>query len=222
MIGVETYEEHKQTAVRKAPRGLLGILRETRSVRLMTIGASVLSLGKAVQLARADQAVANPNTMVRCALNAQYDPKVCDKTKQQAVDDCERYANLNQSATKSHGQYVRGSHSQYKIGFIPPDPVDCERAGKIKVEVEEQLRNGPTGMFGQNGEAYDFTAPGIDYHGHPHHMDVTLDAPYDCATLIPGSVVVRPFIKMDFVPTPGWSNRNSYVYTVQGPAQPIC
>jgi len=218
----ETQEGHKPTAERKAPRGLLGILRESRSVRWMTMGASVLALSEAAQLARADQAAANPNTFVRCSYSANYDPKVCNKTKQQAVDECKLYANLNQfDLIKSHDRYVKGSHSKYEVGFIPPDPVDCGRAGKIKVAVEEQLRDGPNGTFGQNGKAFNFTAPGIDYHGHFHHMDVTLDAPYDCATLMPGSVV-RPFIKTDFVPTPGWSNTDNYVYTVQGPAQSIC
>jgi hypothetical protein len=187
----------------------------------MTMGASVLALSEAAQQARTDQAAANPNTFVRCSFNANYDPKVCNKTKQQAVDECKLYANLNQLVAKSHGKYAKGSHSKYEVGFIPPDPVDCERAGKIKVVVDEQLRDGLNGTFGQNGKAFNFTAPGIDYHGHFHHMDVTLDAPYDCATLMPGSVV-RPFIKTDFVPTPGWSNKDNYIYTVQGPVQPIC
>src|SRR5665811_1197918 len=102
-------EGHKPTAERKAPRGLLGILRESRSVRWMTMGASVLALSEAAQLARADQAAANPNTFVRCSYSANYDPKVCNKTKQQAVDECKLYANLNQfDLIKSHDRYVKG------------------------------------------------------------------------------------------------------------------
>lgn len=222
MTSVEARKEHKQTAERKAPRGLLGVLRESRPVQWMAMGASVLALGEAVQLATTSPADANPNTKIRCALNAQYNPKVCDKTKQQAVDYCEvSVAHLNQLDVKSHGRYAKGSHRKYEVSFIPPDPLGCDRAGKTKVTVEEQLRDGLDGTFGQNGKAFTFRPPGYDNHGHFHHKDVTLDAPYDCATLMPGSVV-RPFIEIDFVPTPGWSHTGTYVDTVQGPARPIC
>jgi hypothetical protein len=188
----------------------------------MAMGASVLALSEAAQQARTDQAAANPNTYVHCAYTMNYDPKICNKTKQQAVDECKLYANLNQfDLIKSHDRYVKGSQSKYEVGFIPPDPVDCERAGKIKVVVEEKLRDGLNGTFAQNGKAFNFTAPGIDFHGHPHHMDVTLDAPYDCATLMPGSAVTS-VIKSDFVATPGWSNPDNFVFTVQGPVQTIC
>jgi hypothetical protein len=221
MIGAETSKEHKQAAERKAPRGLLGILRESSSVRWMTMGASVLALSKAAQLATTEQADANPNTYIRCVPNAQFNPHICDMTKQQAVDGCQSAARVNQLDVKSHGQYAKGSQSKYHIGFIPPNPFDCDRAGKMHVAVEEQLRDGPNGTFGQNGKAFNFTTRGYDNHGHFHHKDVTLDAPYDCATLMPGSVV-RPFLKIDFVPTPGWSNTDTYVNTVPGPAQSIC
>lgn len=222
MIGVEAHEGHKQAAERKVPRGLLDMLRESRSVQWMTMGASALALSEAAQLATARQAVANPNTVTHCVPNAQYNPKVCDITRQKAVYGCEMsVAHLNQPGMKSHGQYAKGSHRKYEIGFIPPDPLGCDRAGKVTVKVEEQLRDGTNGTFDQNGKAFTFRPPGYDNHGQFHHKHVTLDAPYDCATLLSGSAV-RPFIEIDFVPTPGWSNTGTYVDTVQGPAHSIC
>jgi hypothetical protein len=167
----------------------------------------------------------NPNNVLKypCYVgNPHYNTKLCGETREQAENLCgQRITNVTQGTLLTSGRYVDNSQSQYRVAFRAVTAGGCWPGGTEHITVVQQLQNGASGVFTQNGPTTLVDTSKIEHTARLYPVQAILDAPYDCATLMPDSAV-RPVVTVEWIPKPGWSHAKALSTIVPGPSTPIC